>query len=134
MRDGNGNLLGQMLIDYKPSGYEATMNGEKITMVVDDSKTIVTMGNLVITMPVSGNYYHKSINTWRKVPVTTSFGDVGVASMLYAGFISGGHLYYEEIFLNARIFKRTETMVDNFGRIIWSTAYDRSGVTHLTRR
>lgn len=133
LKDGNGQLLGQMVFNYKPNGYEATMNGEKIAVEVSSSTAIAKMGKLVITTSIDGSYYHNRVGQWRTTPVTTSFGDSGYARMFYAGMVPNGRLYREELWLNGRLFSRSETVIDHNDQIVWSVATDSQGTRRLAR-
>lgn len=133
LKDGNNQPLGQMVFNYKLGGYEATMKGERLAMEVSGVTATVTMGKLVITMPIDGSYYHNRVGQWRTTPVTTSFGDRGIAKMFYAGMVPNGRLYREELWLNGRLFNRSETVIDHNDQIIWSVATDSQGTLRLSR-
>jgi hypothetical protein len=133
LKDGSGQPLGRMVFHYKPNGYEATMNGEKLSVEVSGNTATATIGKLIITMPVDGSYYHNRVGLWRTTPVTTTFGDRGVAKMFYAGMVPNGRLYREELWMNGRLFYRSETVVDHNDQIVWSVATDAQGTLWLTR-
>ncbi len=133
LKDGNGQHLGQMVFNYKPTGYEATMNGEKVAVEVYGNTAVATMGKLIITMSIDGTYYHNHVGFWRTRPVTTSFGDKGIAKMLYTGLTPLGREYREELWLNGRFFNRSETLIDHNDQIIWSVVTDSEGTLHLAR-
>ena len=133
MSDESNRPLGRIAINYKSNGYEATMNGERLAVEVTGNTAIATMGKLIITMPIDGTYWHNRVGAWRTVPVTTSFGDKGVAKMFYGGMTANGRLYREELWLNGRLFNRSETVVDHNDQIVWSVATDSEGTLRLTR-
>jgi hypothetical protein len=133
LKDGKGKPLGQMVFNYKSTGYEATMNGEKLAVEVSGNTAVATMGKLIITMSVDGGYYHNRVGFWRTMPVTTSFGDKGIAKMFYAGMTPNGRLYREELWLNGRLFNRSETVIDHNDQIVWSVANDSEGTLRLAR-
>ncbi len=133
LQDGNGQPLGQMNINYKPNGYEATMNGEKISLETTHNTATVTMGKLVITMPINNTFYHKEVDKWVVRPVTTSFGDKGVHKMLYFGLAIYGRHYREELWLNGRLFMSSSTVIDHNDQIIWSFVKDSHGALSLRR-
>ena len=133
LKDGNGQPLGQMIFNYKSTGYEATMNGEKVAVEVTGNTAVATMGKLIITMSVDGSYYHNRVGFWRNTPVITSFGDKGVAKMFYAGMTPNGRLYREELWLNGRLFNRSEAVIDHNDQIVWSVATDSEGTLQLAR-
>lgn len=126
-------IVGQMIFHYKSNGYEATMNGEKLAVEVTGNTAVATMGKLIITMSVNGTYYHNRVGFWRTTPVTTSFGDKGIAKMFYAGMTPNGRLYREELWLNGRLFNRSETVIDHNDQIVWSVATDSEGTLRLAR-
>jgi hypothetical protein len=134
LKDGDNRPLGQMTINYKQNGYEATMSDQKLALETTGSTTTVTMGKLIITMSVDGSYYHNRVGFWRTTPVTTSFGDKGSARMYYAGMRPGGRLYLEELWLNGKIFSRSETLIDHNDQIVWSVATDSVGTLRLDRQ
>lgn len=133
LKDAMGQPLGQMIFNYKSTGYEATMNGEKLAVEVTGNTAVATMGKLIITMPIDGSYYHNRVGFWRTTPVTTSFGDKGVAKMFYAGMTPNGRLYREELWLNGRMYYQSETVVDHNDQIVWSVATDSEGTLQLAR-
>ena len=134
LKDGNRQPLGQMTINYTPSGYEATMKGEKLAVEVTGTKAVATMGKLVITIPVdSDGWYHKRVGQLRARPVSTSFGDSGSARMFYVGLTPEGRLYREELWLNGKLFNRSETVIDHNDQIVWSVMSDSQGTLRLTR-
>jgi hypothetical protein len=135
LKDGSGQYLGQMIINYKSNGYEAMAVGSNRKVIVEDigNTTIVTMGKLIITMQIDGSYYHNRIGQWRLTQVTTSFGDKGVVRMFYTGLTPRGRLYYEELWLNGRPFNRSETVIDHNDQIVWSIATDSEGTLRIDR-
>lgn len=133
LKDGNGQQLGRMIFNYKSNGYEVTMNGGKAALEINDNKATITMGKLILTMRIDGNYYHNRVNEWRITPVITSFGDRGFAKMFYAGMTPNGRLYREELWLNDQLFNRSETVVDHNDQIVWSVGTDSEGTLRLTR-
>lgn len=133
LRDGSGQYLGKMVVNYKPNGYEATMNSEKVAVEVTGNIAIATMGKLIITMQIDGNYYHDRVGQWRLSRVTTSFGDKGVARMFYAGLTPRGRLYYEEVWLNGYFFNKSETVINHNDQIVWSIMTDSEGTLRIDR-
>ena len=134
LKDGNEQPIGQMSINYKPSGYEATMSGKKLAVEVTGNTAVATMGKLVITIPVDGDgYYHKRVGQLRARPVTTSFGGSGSARMLYVGLTPEGRFYREEFWLNGKLFNWSNTVVDHNDQIVWSVMSDSQGTLRLTR-
>jgi len=126
-------VIGQMVFNYKPNGYEATMNGNMATFEITNNLAVITMQKLVIMMPFDGDYWHNRVGQWRTVPITTSFGDKGVAKMFYAGLTPRGRLYREEMWLNGRIFIHGDTVIDHNDQIVWSICTDSEGTLRLTR-
>lgn len=126
--------LGRMVFNYHQKGYVATMSGETLSLEVADNIATVKMGKLTITIREVGvDYWHKMVNVWIDRPVTTSFGDKGVAKMLYAGMRPEGRLYHEELWLNGRRFNQSATVVDHKDQIVWSRATDHKGTLLLSR-
>lgn len=133
LQAGNGQHLGQMVFNYKSTGYEARMNGEKLSFEVNSNTAITTMGKLVIVTQVDGSYYHNHVGYSYVRPVTTSFGDSGFAKMFYAGLTPNGRLYREELWLNGRLFSQSETVIDHNDQIVWSVGTDADGTLRITR-
>lgn len=133
LKDGKGKSLGQMVFNYNPNGYEATMNGQRLAMELTKNTAIATMGKLIITVSIDGIYWHKRVGEWRSTAVTTSFGDKGIAKMFYVGMTPKGRHYREELWLNDHLFNRSETVIDHNDQIVWSVATNQEGTLRLTR-
>lgn len=131
--DENGQYLGQLVINYKPTGYEVGEGKDKLSVEFTNGQATVTIGKLNFTMPIDGNYYHNRVGQWRTTPVITSFGDVGVTKMFYAGLTPYGRLYREELWLNGQIFNRSETVIDHNDQIVWSVATSSKRSLRLAR-
>ena len=134
LSDGSDQQLGQIVFNYTSAGgYKATMNGEHFTVEITGKNVTATLGKLVITMLIDGPYWHSHVGMWRNTPVTTSFGDKGIARMFYSGMTTRGRLYHEELWLNGQLFNRSETIIDYNNQIVWSVTNDQEGILQLTR-
>ena len=134
LQDGYGRHLGHVTFIYKPTGYEGMMNGEKFSLEVTSGTAVARLGNLVITTtPFEGNYYQTRVGVWRVTPVTTSFGDTGIAKMFYAGMTTSGRLYHEEMWLNGHLSSRSAMVIDHNDQIVWLVTNDQEGMLYLTR-
>lgn len=128
------HVVDQVVINYTPSGYVARMGDQTTALRVARNVATVTMGKLVLTMLVDGTYYHKYVGFTRTTPVSTTFGDRGIAQMKYLGMEPGGRRYEEVLFLNGRLHTQSETLIDHNDQIIWSRATDREGTTLVLSR
>ena len=125
--------LGQMVINYRPGGYDAVMDGERLSFSTTAGVATITRGKLVLTISMRDSFWHNRVGMWRESPVTSSYGDRGIHRMFYAGMVPYGRLYREELWLNGRLFVRSETVIDHMDRIVWSVANDAQGELRLER-
>lgn len=133
--DGNGRPLVFAVINYKSNGFEATIEGQKLSVEVSANKVVMTMGKIIMTASIdSGGYYHNRVGAWRRTDVTTSTGDKGFARMFYAGMTPSGRLYREELWLNGSRLNRSETVIDHNDQIVWSVMTDAEGTMQLTKK
>lgn len=134
VQDGNGQHLGQMIIDYKSDGYDAIMNNGVVSVRTSAKNTIMTMGKLIMTIDSGGDdYWRIPFGKWRISKLSTSFGDTGVEKMFYAGLLPSGRLYRVEIWLNGKLFSYGEVIIDSYDHVVWSISTDADGTLIISR-
>lgn len=128
--------VGTLVATYNKRGYVAELNGQPMSLEVVGDVATVKMGELAITIhgAIDG-YWHTKVDIWVDRPVTTSFGDRGIARMYYSGMVpGGGRKYWEELWLNGRLFAKSITVIDRDDRIIWSRQTDQEGTLFFSRK
>ncbi len=133
MKDRNGNDLGFMQIIYHQNGYEAKINGTKASFLRFGDKSIASFDGLQITIWDGGNYWHNRTGITRRSSVTTSSGEVGFHEMLYVGMTKRGRLYQEDLWLEGKLFSRSQTVIDQNDHLVWSTVDDQMGHARIDR-
>lgn len=125
--------VGEMIINYRPDGYDAIIDGMKLTLNFTHSQATIKMNDFVLVFPIDGPYYLKDVGARRKSTIATSFGDKGYVEMTHLGFIKGGRKYVEKTWLNGELISDTSTVIDSNNQIVWSVSTTSEEVITLKR-
>ena len=70
-------IIGLAFFHYKPNGYEAIFGKNKVSLDISKDFVTETFEDFIITISLTGEYYHDYFGMWRTTHVATSKGQKG---------------------------------------------------------